>query len=122
MATAEFDPQTVIVGCRQEVDRLTQWLAEKHTKFIADYIAKPRIRGWLFWREIYYESAECAEKVWRGDFEEWEFESPKWISENRYKKWTQEINAIQDLAYLADKEGTKVRLSEMEVRNIWPET
>ena len=95
MATAEFDPQVVIIGCHDEIDRLGKWLTDKHEKFIADFISKPRIRGWFFCREIYYESAEYAEKVWRGDFEEWEFcckaaspsDIPVWYRKGLGKPW-----------------------------------
>lgn len=121
MATAEFDPQTVIVGCREQIARIDQWLVNKHEKFIADFIAKPRIRGWFFCREIYYESAEYAEKVWQGCGDDWPFERPEFRNKHRRDIWVAEINAIMDLAKRAQKEGSKVVLTEKEVRNIWPE-
>lgn len=121
MATAEFAPRIVIDGCNAEVVRLNQWLVNKHEKFIADFISKPRIRGWLFWREIYYESAECAESSWCGSVHDWPFERPEFRYRHRRDTWIGEVDEILKLAYRAEKEGSKVCLSEKEVRNIWPE-
>ena len=119
MATAEFDPQTVTVGCSSEIQRIKAWRENRRLDYIEKQISIPRLRGPFWRREAYLLTRDEVLAHYEKD-PEWG-RSESWHDERAAEKWTKQMNDILALACKAYEEKSKVTLSEKEVKSIWPE-